>query len=125
MAPLEPSSEASACRPHELGRGGEVGLRSEQVIVPHVGGEPRETRMEIHPSAVPEGEPADRECVPKVDDARTDSSLSRLEAGTPKELPQRPRHELRRAGATVRPHEERAGRADDTGAGSSVARELA
>jgi hypothetical protein len=63
--------------PEEFGRGGQVGLRSQDVVMAHVGGKPRKAGVEVNPLSIPASESMHGEGVPQVIRSRSDAALFR------------------------------------------------
>ena len=71
--------------PEECGRGGQIGLRSQDVIVAHIGGQPRKASLEVDALSRPSSQSMPSKGVPKVIGSRSNATSIRLQACFPEE----------------------------------------
>jgi len=71
--------------PKEFGRGGQIGLRSQDVVMAHIGGKPRKASVEVNPLSIPSSQAMPGKGVAKVIGSRSDAASVRLQACFPKE----------------------------------------
>src|SRR5579864_2211564 len=71
--------------PEEFGRGGQIGFRSQDVVMAHVCGKPRKASVEVNPLSIPSSQAMPGKGVAKVIGSRSDAASIRLQACVPKE----------------------------------------
>jgi hypothetical protein len=64
--------------PEEFGRGGQVSLRSQHVVMTHVCGKPRKASVEVNPLSIPSSQAMPGKGVAKVIGSRSDAASVRL-----------------------------------------------
>jgi hypothetical protein len=58
----------------EFGCSGQVGLRPQDVVMPHIGGKPREPGLQVDALPRPSSKPMDRKGVPQIIGPRSDAA---------------------------------------------------
>jgi hypothetical protein len=67
----------------KFGCGVQIGLGSQDVVVAHIGGEPRKTSLQIDALSIPSRESMDRECVANIIGPGSNATSIRLQPGFP------------------------------------------